>query len=199
MESQQGFAGGTYTSRPRSSVINCKDTRFTTARAGRRGSARVRLEQNFQTFLDFAYPGGFQLKGGVAVVANVVEAALGLAGVDYIPRRAMRALCREGRELHGVLSIAQRSWACQARAAEFQGRVKASREAPHCGSAAPLCGKALPFRGFPLRISPSARPEGLAFRPSGGNMGRRVRRKATGFPHSGAAEPLFPTLTQPWV
>jgi hypothetical protein len=62
-------------------IQDCKHLSFATARA-RGGRARgIRVRRHLKVFLYFAHLGGFEFEGGIAVVADVVEAAGGLAGV----------------------------------------------------------------------------------------------------------------------
>jgi hypothetical protein len=51
-------------------------------------------------FFDLADAGGFQLEGRVAFVADVVEAALGLARVEDVVGATLRAGNVEGRKRH---------------------------------------------------------------------------------------------------
>ena len=64
---------------------------FATARA--RGSCvgGVRVRRHRKVFLHFTHLGGFEFEGRIAVVADMVEAAGGVAGVDDILGPALGA------------------------------------------------------------------------------------------------------------
>ena len=92
---------------------NREDFRFVTSRAGGGRGAGVRVGWNLKIIRDFPHSRCFQLKCGVAMIANMVVAALRLAGIKHVGRAALRAGHRNRRERHGVSSMAQPCRACQ--------------------------------------------------------------------------------------
>ena len=64
---------------------------FAAARAGDCGIRRIGLGWQSEIFLDLAHALALQFKGRVTLVADVVETALGLAGIDHVGRAALRA------------------------------------------------------------------------------------------------------------
>ena len=64
---------------------------FATARARGSGARGVRVRRHLKVFLYLAQLGGFELEGRNAVIADVVEAACGLAGVNDILGPALGA------------------------------------------------------------------------------------------------------------
>src|SRR5208337_4822109 len=87
--------------------VNGEDPRFVAPRAGGRGGAGIGVRRDFKILRDFTHPRRFQLKGGVAIVANVVVTALRLARIKHVVGTALRADHRDRRERHGVSSMAQ--------------------------------------------------------------------------------------------
>ena len=106
-EREQSFAGRAHELRRRANIANGEDPRFMAPRAGGRGGAGIGVGWNFKILRDFPHPRRFQLKCGVAIVANVVVAALRLAGIKHVAGTALRADHRDRRERHGVSSMAQ--------------------------------------------------------------------------------------------
>jgi hypothetical protein len=72
-------------------VAQREDLALSAARAGSRRRGRIRVGWHCKILQKFPDPGGFEFKGRVALVADVVEAALGLTGVDDIVRTALGA------------------------------------------------------------------------------------------------------------
>jgi hypothetical protein len=107
LQREQGFAGGAHILRWWTSIANGEDPRFVAPRTGGRGGAGIGVGRNFKVLRDFPHPRCFQLKGGVAMVANVVVAALRLARVKHIGRPALRADHRNRLERHEVSSMAK--------------------------------------------------------------------------------------------
>jgi len=64
---------------------------FATARARGSRARGVRVLRHLKVILYFAQFGGLEFEGRIAVVADVVEAAGGLAGVNDIPGPALEA------------------------------------------------------------------------------------------------------------
>ncbi len=78
-----------------------EDGGLATARAWRRGARGVKLRRGVKIVFHFADFSSFQLEGRVAVVANVVVAALGLARVEHVGRAALWAGYSDGSQFHG--------------------------------------------------------------------------------------------------
>ena len=64
---------------------------FAAARARGSRAGGVRVGRHRKGFLHFTHLGGFEFEGRITVVADVVEAARGLAGVNDILGPALRA------------------------------------------------------------------------------------------------------------
>ena len=123
---EASFAGSAHELRRRANIADGEDPRFVAPRTGRRGCAGIGVGGNFEILRDFSHPGRFQFKGGVAIVANVVVAALRLAGIKHVAGTALRTGHRNRRERHGISSMAQRQQCCQ------EGAVPCSTlEPPH--------------------------------------------------------------------
>jgi len=80
MERQERLARDAHVSRSLA-IVDGKHPSFPTARARGGWAGRVRVRRHLKGFLQFTHLAGFEFEGGIAVVADVVEAAHGLAGV----------------------------------------------------------------------------------------------------------------------
>jgi ribosomal protein S5 len=70
--------------RGRCTVAKGKYFGFPAARARGGRGGRVGIGRNLEALLQFAYFSGFKLEGGIAMVADVVEAAFRLAGIEDV-------------------------------------------------------------------------------------------------------------------
>ena len=97
----------------RAEIAHGENLGFVAPAAGGRGRAGLGLGRDCKILRDFPHPRRFQFKGGVAMVANVVVTALRLARIEHLCGATLRADDGDGREGHGVSSMAQRERLCQ--------------------------------------------------------------------------------------
>jgi ABC-type Fe3+/spermidine/putrescine transport system ATPase subunit len=93
-------------------VLESRETAFAAARAGRGGRRGIGVGRRREVSLQFAEALGFELEGCVALVADMAEAALGLAGIDDVARTAPGTGDGERHERHGPQLVS----GCQASA-----------------------------------------------------------------------------------
>jgi len=86
--------------RRRGAVADGEDFVLPAASAGGGGRGRVGVGRNRESGLQFADASRFQFERRVAAVADVVEAALRLAGIDDVVRTALGAADCQGCERH---------------------------------------------------------------------------------------------------
>jgi len=98
-QGQERLTGNTQELRA-GAIDDGKDLGFAAARAGRGGTRGVGVGRQGESFLRFAHLGGFKFKGRIAIVADVVEATTGLAGIEDILGAALRAGNGNRREPH---------------------------------------------------------------------------------------------------
>jgi len=99
---EQSFARSTHVLRWGANAADGEDSRFVAPCAGGCGGAGIGVGWHGKVLRGYSYPGGFQLKGSVAIVANMVVATRRIAGIMHVGGTAMRAGHGNRRKRHGV-------------------------------------------------------------------------------------------------